>query len=223
MEKIIIFLNGVYSDNLEKIKSLCTNRKIIAVDGGTNMVYKLDLIPDKIVGDMDSINNETLKFYKNKDIEIIKLDKEKDHTDFEVALLDYVPNKTGRFKNQNIEKENFDNLINTDILVLGATGNRLDMTMSNLKKLHSLPNMYFISENFETIKYINKSTDFKNLKGKTFSIIPITDIEEITLIGFKYPLNKNNISKDFGLVSNIVENNLCTVKFKKGEMYIIYM
>ncbi len=222
MKKIILFLNGAYSKDYSSIKKLCNDREIIAVDGGTNILYNLNLIPKKIVGDLDSIDNNVLEHYKNLGVDIIKLDKEKDHTDFEVALLGYVPNKTGRFNEKDIKQENFENLKNTDILVLGATGNRLDMTLSNLKKLHNIPNITFISENFETIKYINKTTTFKNLKDKTFSIIPITDIEKLTLKGFKYPLNENNISNDLGLVSNIVISDEAIIEFEKGEMYIIH-
>ncbi len=222
MKKIILFLNGAYPNNYNKIKELCTDRDIISVDGGTNIVYNIGLVPKKIVGDMDSIDKNILSYYENINVKTVKLFKEKDHTDFEVALLDYIPNKFGRFNNKDFEKQNFKNLENTDILVLGATGNRLDMTLSNLKKLHHISNMTFISENFEVIKYINKNTKFKSLNNKTFSIIPITDIKNMTLKGFKYSLNNNNISKDLGLVSNIVNNDTAIIEFEEGEMYIIH-
>ncbi|VWL85569.1 thiamine diphosphokinase [Oceanivirga miroungae] len=219
MKKLAIFLNGEYSKDLDKMKEYVKDREIIAVDGGLNEVYKLNLIPKKIVGDMDSVDKNILKKYEN--IEKVYLEKEKDHTDFEVALLNYTPNKSGRFKKDNLQ-EDFSHLDDTDILVLGATGNRVDMTLSNLKKMHGIKNIRFLSHNFEIIEYTNKSKVYKGINSYTFSIIPIENIEKLSLKGFKYPLINKDISLDIGLVSNIVTGNECVVEFKKGSMYIIY-
>lgn len=221
MKKIAIFLNGEYSSNLQKIKEYVGDRDIIAVDGGLNKVYELNLIPKKIIGDMDSVKKEILYYFLDKNIEIISLEKEKDYTDFEVALLNYIPGSTGRFENNEI-KENFKHLDDVDILVLGSSGKRLDMTLSNLKKMHNVKNMKFLTNNFEIVEYINKSKKFLNLKSYIFSIIPVENIESLSLYGFKYKLENKNINIDIGLVSNEVIDNTCSIEFKKGSMYIIY-
>lgn len=220
----VIFLNGVYPKDIEKLKNIVKDKRIICADGGTNTCFEMGLIPEVIIGDLDSIREEVLEFYKN--VRVIKTIKEKDYTDFELALM-YIENEklldvTTRFKDKNsIEKESRV----TPVLVVGATGNRVDMTLSNILKLQSNKNMIFLTESFEYMRYIklNKSVEvIEKLSGKTFSIIPITDLKKLDLKGFVYNLDKVDIDKSIGLASNIVKEDKAYIYCEKGEMYLIH-
>lgn len=200
------------------------DKRIICADGGTNTCFEMGLIPEVIIGDLDSIREEVLEFYKN--VRVIKTIREKDYTDFELALM-YIENEkllnvTTRFKDKNsIEKESRV----TPVLVVGATGNRVDMTLSNILKLQSNKNMIFLTESFEYIRYIklNKSVEvIEKLSGKTFSIIPITDLKKLDLKGFVYNLDKVDIDKSIGLASNIVKEDKAYIYCEEGEMYLIH-
>lgn len=60
---------------------------IIAVDKGLEVLDKLEVKPNYIVGDFDSINKEILQKYKvHHNIKIITLNPEKDFTDTHVAI-----------------------------------------------------------------------------------------------------------------------------------------
>lgn len=220
----VVFLNGVYPKDIEKLKNIVKDKRIICADGGTNTCFEMGLIPEVIIGDLDSIREEVLEFYKN--VRVIKTIKEKDYTDFELALM-YIENEklldvTTRFKDKNsIEKESRV----TPVLVVGATGNRVDMTLSNILKLQSNKNMIFLTESFEYIRYIklNKSVEvIEKLSGKTFSIIPITDLKKLDLKGFVYNLDKVDIDKSIGLASNIVKEDKAYIYCEEGEMYLIH-
>ncbi|WP_066730042.1 thiamine diphosphokinase [Sneathia sanguinegens] len=220
----VVFLNGVYPKDIEKLKNIVKDKRIICADGGTNTCFEMGLIPEVIIGDLDSIREEVLEFYKN--VRVIKTIKEKDYTDFELALM-YIENEklldvTTRFKSKNsIEKESRV----TPVLVVGATGNRVDMTLSNILKLQSNKNMIFLTESFEYMRYIklNKSVEvIEKLSGKTFSIIPITDLKKLDLKGFVYNLDKVDIDKSIGLASNIVKEDKAYIYCEKGEMYLIH-
>lgn len=220
----VVFLNGVYPKDIEKLKNIVKDKRIICADGGTNTCFEMGLIPEVIIGDLDSIREEVLEFYKN--VRVIKTIREKDYTDFELALM-YIENEkllnvTTRFKDKNsIEKESRV----TPVLVVGATGNRVDMTLSNILKLQSNKNMIFLTESFEYIRYIklNKSVEvIEKLSGKTFSIIPITDLKKLDLKGFVYNLDKVDIDKSIGLASNIVKEDKAYIYCEEGEMYLIH-
>ncbi|WP_375168866.1 thiamine diphosphokinase [Sneathia sanguinegens] len=220
----VVFLNGVYPKDIEKLKNIVKDKRIICADGGTNTCFEMGLIPEVIIGDLDLIREEVLEFYKN--VRVIKTIKEKDYTDFELALM-YIENEklldvTTRFKSKNsIEKESRV----TPVLVVGATGNRVDMTLSNILKLQSNKNMIFLTESFEYMRYIklNKSVEvIEKLSGKTFSIIPITDLKKLDLKGFVYNLDKVDIDKSIGLASNIVKEDKAYIYCEKGEMYLIH-
>lgn len=220
----VVFLNGVYPKDIEKLKNIVKDKRIICADGGTNTCFEMGLIPEVIIGDLDSIKEEVLEFYKN--VRVIKTIREKDYTDFELALM-YIENEkllnvTTRFKDKNsIEKESRV----TPVLVVGATGNRVDMTLSNILKLQSNKNMIFLTESFEYMRYIklNKSVEvIEKLSGKTFSIIPITDLKKLDLKGFVYNLDKVDIDKSIGLASNIVKEDKAYIYCEEGEMYLIH-
>lgn len=76
------------------------------------------IVPDVIIGDFDSVNADTLDFFKKKnDIEWTKLNPVKDDTDTEAAIR------------LAIEKGA------QSITLLGATGSRIDHVLANIELL----------------------------------------------------------------------------------------
>ncbi|MBR5358745.1 MAG: thiamine diphosphokinase [Clostridiales bacterium] len=59
---------------------------IICADGGTDFACKHSIIPELVVGDLDSITQEGLSYIEEHDIPVQKLEIEKDWTDTEIAL-----------------------------------------------------------------------------------------------------------------------------------------
>lgn len=75
---------------LRFLQNYCTehqNLLIIAVDKGLEALHHLNILPNHIVGDLDSINSTILKFYQNNPkITIHQYIPEKDFTDTDIAL-----------------------------------------------------------------------------------------------------------------------------------------
>lgn len=172
-KKLIIVLNGELSDDLEKyIKKLNKSDFIIACNGGYNNCKRLNVKPNLILGDFDSINEPD---FKNKLI----YPKEKDKSDFELAI-DY--GLENGYK---------------DFEIWGAIGKRLDHTLFNISslikikkeggngKIYHPPYLIFI---------IDKEFYF-GIKNKGFvSFYPLTfEIKGLTIKGLKYELNDKNI------------------------------
>ena len=85
MKKAIVFWGGEIH-NYRKLKNYdFTNYDIFCADSGAMHAKKLNLIPRFILGDFDSIDNETLNFYKNK-TEFINYPIEKNFTDGELVI-----------------------------------------------------------------------------------------------------------------------------------------
>ena len=93
--------------------------KIIAVDKGLETFDKINIMPDIIIGDFDSVKTEILKQYKNT--EIISLNPEKDFTDTHMALKLAI--EIGSEK----------------ITIIGAIGTRIDHTLANVHILKEAP------------------------------------------------------------------------------------
>jgi len=79
----ITFLIGTGQLDIDQFLSIYEKGSpLIAADGGANHLYDLNIIPDKIVGDLDSLKNK--KYWKEK-TEVIYIE-EQDSTDLEKVL-----------------------------------------------------------------------------------------------------------------------------------------
>lgn len=78
-----IITGGPVSD--EAIDAVTADH-IICADGGTDFARKHSIVPEVVVGDLDSITEEGLSYIKEHGIPVEKYEIEKDWTDTEIAL-----------------------------------------------------------------------------------------------------------------------------------------
>ncbi len=182
---------------------------VICADGGLEKVQGLNLKPDLILGDFDSVNSSLLNGYRGSGTEIYAFPPEKDFTDMELAVDTAV--KRG-FK---------------EIVLIGASGTRLDHTLANiqlLEKYHRQGISIEIIDNNNHIGIISGKTDI-NIKKKTehfVSLVPVTEtLEGLTLKGFKYPLNNVTVERGTALlISNEIRSEEGRIILDKGTALI---
>lgn len=208
MIKTLIVSGGkVEEEDITHIYKTNEFNYIIASDGGLKILDKLNILPNYIIGDFDSIDKVTLDKYIN--IEIRKLNPEKDYTDTHMALK------------LAIELES------KDITILGAIGTRMDHTIANIHILREALEKDIqckIVNSKNEIRLINKKTIIsKNSKYKYISLIPITTtVEGVTLTGFKYSLLNDSlkIGQSVG-ISNEQMDNKGIIDLKSGILILI--
>ena len=123
--KVCIVLNGSIND-YNKTKNIIKNQNydyIIGADGGCNHLYKMDILPNYVIGDLDSINDKLIKYYEDKNIIFKKFPTHKDETDSEICI--YLAKKL------NATKVDF----------IGALGGRIDHTLANIGLMNYVKNM----------------------------------------------------------------------------------
>ncbi|MCX8094592.1 MAG: thiamine diphosphokinase [Caldisericia bacterium] len=196
LKRAIIVLNGNLSKDLEAYKKrLNDNTLIISCNGGYFNSVKLNIKPDLIIGDLDSINH--IKF-ENK----ITFPKEKDKSDSELAV-DYLIERG--FK---------------EIEFWGAIGDRIDHTLFNISLLVKIYKEGCRGLIFHPPFYIfliDKSYKFQKKEKGIISFYPITfEIKNLKIKNFKYELNGKNI--------NLGSSETLSNEFigKEGEVYFDY-
>lgn len=205
MKKCIIIANG--KSPTKKVVDYFVNKgfsAIICADGGANSAKKIGIIPNFIIGDLDSISLSTLNYFKNKST-IIQIKRQND-TDVEKCLKFAI--KKG-FK---------------EAILLGVTGDRLDHTICNLGIVIKFFNIIKILLAAESsfLTPINKMTTFKSKIGETISIYGFDKKTKITSSGLKYKLN--NTMLPFGIkesTSNVTVSNIVELNVKGGIVFII--
>lgn len=178
---------------------------VICADGGLEKAEKLQVVPDLILGDFDSVHGDVLEKYK-KSSEIMKYPAEKDFTDMELSIEIAV-------------KKGF-----RDIVLVGATGGpRLDHSLANmmlLEKYYKLGINIIIVDNNNKIQIISNNCNMLlDKKRETFvSLIPLTEeINGLTLEGFKYPLDRVIVKRGSTLcVSNEIISDKGRIILERG-------
>lgn len=177
---------------------------VICADGGANSAATLGILPNIIIGDLDSITKSNLSFFKKKGVEI-RCIKEQETTDFEKALLYII-------------ECNLNNVI-----VFGAVSSRPDHTLNNfsvMKRYYKSINIKIVDKDFE-IFYLKNKINLKYVKGKVVSFMAMSYASGITTKGLKYKLK--NDSLEFGLregTLNISSAENISIEKKKGDLLV---
>lgn len=203
MKIAYVFFNGELEGRVEYFKDLLLkeNGDIYCADGGALHLEKLEIFPLEIWGDLDSVSEEILKKYSINNVIINKFPKDKDFTDGELVL-------------QHLMDKGYD-----EIRIIGGLGGRIDHALTNLNLIFKFKNTIFLTEK-EKIFSIEREKKIEGAKGKTISFVPFSEkVENLTLKGFKYPLNKYTLHQgDSICMSNIAVEERCEVSFSIGKL-----
>ena len=183
MKKCLVVTGG--SIDISFVKDFLQNRKydwVIAVDAGLEILNSLHIMPDEVVGDLDTVESSVLNEYRDNPSVTFEIHKpEKDETDTELALLTAARCGCDR------------------VDLLGALGGRMDHEISNIQLIYQ-----FVKQGMEVCIYDAQNKLYlldggkvfrrSELYGKYISFMPLTEVVSgLTLKGFKYPLNRRRI------------------------------
>lgn len=217
MKRAVVFVNGNLSD-LSQAKNIISKEDcLIAVDGGVKHVLKLGLIPQVIIGDLDStpvsVQKKLKKMRKgliNQAPTLIKYPKKKDKTDFELAV-DYCFKK--KFQK---------------IIIFGIFGDRIDHLLANILLLSKIQTenksiKINIIEGRKEIYILDKEIIINGHIGDELSIIPINKLEGVTTEGLSYRLIDYTLP--FGStrgISNVLNKSSAKITMDNGIALVVH-
>ncbi len=209
MKTCLIVTGGTVSRSVFEAVLLKYNfETVISCDKGLEACHDMGIMPDIVIGDFDSADSTLVDFYRDK-TEFIDLDTHKDFTDTHVAVK-YV-----------LEHE-YD-----EVVMLGATGTRLDHTMANigLLKLFVTNNIkaYIIDENNRISMHNKPCSILKTDEYKYVSLVPYTErVTGLSLKGFYYECENAvlSIGESLGISNEIMERQ-CHIDFSDGLLIVI--
>ncbi len=207
MNIFIVGSGNVDSGDLFREKAL-ESKLMICVDGGARHFMDAGITPHILIGDFDSIAPDIFEAYKNLGVNILKYPAKKNYTDMELAL-DYA-----------LE------LGATRVFMMGATGTRLDHTISNLQLLYKLLDSDvegIILNQKNTVYLIKKSIELEKKDGYRVSLLPATQVVEgITTKGLAYPLTDATMAMGTGLgISNEFISEKAAISIRTGRLFVI--
>ena len=204
MKNYLISIGGNSTSNILSIES--NFDEIIAVDSGVEHIFKLSLDPNTLIGDLDSISENSLDKVKKNGVDIIAFNSNKDQTDFELAL-NYL---------EGVE--------NSIIYIIGGESGEIDHLLSIFLLIP-------LKSFFENIIWVygDKKIIFRqklklNVKKMSkFSIIPLSDLSNLSIDGAEWNLENKNIQ--FGettTLRNVANKDEINVNCDTGVFAFIY-
>lgn len=204
--RAFIYAAGDYRSGdikLYKRIKLSEDDLIICADGGFDALLYTDIVPDVVIGDLDSIRSTV-----PSGIKTVKYPVEKDKTDLEICIDYALENGC------------------TSIFILGALGGRVDHSLASLcamKYAYENGAEPMILTADTRVYLVGESITLARENFDYISLIPCTEkVTGVTTTGLKYNLRDSVLKQSSSLgVSNEFYNNTAEISVSGGLLFVI--
>lgn len=154
----------------------CEGALVVAADGGGNHLHARGLVPDLVVGDMDSIRADALAAFEAAGARVVRHARAKLHADGTLAL-DVALDEGAR-----------------EVVLLAATGGRLDLTLATF---HLLRRGAARGARMRAVAHEGAlwtatpeaPVELALARGTVVSVIPLSDVADgVRVEGCRWPL-----------------------------------
>lgn len=182
---------------------------LIGADSGAIFLISQGLHPDIAIGDFDSVTEDELLVIRKSSGQTISCDPvDKNYTDTEMAVrlaLDMQPR---------------------ELVILGALGTRFDHSLANVHLLALAAKQQVSATIIDAHNKISLVTDHAAIEQQGYpnvSLLPLSmRVEGITLTGFQYPLNDEDLTIGQSLgISNVLLYPTGKIEIREGLLLVI--
>lgn len=213
MSKKIVIVSGGELDEQLALSYLDeeSGSYVIGVDKGMEFLYSHQIAPDYIVGDFDSVKPEIAEYYRTQtNVPVREFNPVKDASDTEIAVRLAMT------------------LGGKELIILGATGGRIDHLWANVQTL-TVPFKAgvkaYIIDTQNRISLISGETHLKKEEayGPYFSVFPLGEtVYGFNITGAKYPLKDHTLTAyDSLCVSNQIDAEEVVIEFGGGTVILM--
>lgn len=198
----IVVANGLFPSRPEILKILQQAEFVIACDGAVTNLETWRL-PDVVVGDLDSVSDETRQRYASRIFHI----SEQETNDLTKAV---------RYAGKKGYKE---------VLIIGATGLREDHTLGNISLLSEYAAWFERVEllsDFGCFTPLTQTTILESYPGQQISLFSLYPHVAISVQGLRYPIENRRIYSWWEATLNEAVGNEFTVILNKEARVLVY-
>jgi thiamine pyrophosphokinase len=205
--RAVLVANGELTDHA-RLKEIWLRANLrIAADGGArNARLRLRLAPHVVIGDLDSLDDETRQWLEDNSAEFIRHPPAKAKTDLELAL-------------ELAQARGAD-----DITILGAFGGRSDQFLANIFLLTRTSSLRLADANSE-IWIGDGDAIVEGKRGDIVSLIPLdAQVEGIVTEALEYPLRNETLERGSTRgISNVMLDERAAVHWSSGTLLIVHL
>ncbi len=202
-KKCVIVSGGTLEDEDFHRQIIKEAEIVICADGGARHVLRLGIIPDLVMGDLDTLREKEVKDLVSQHVEFIRYPRVKDYTDTHLCLLKALE------------------LGYQQIMMVGCLGGRFDHALANVMLL-ALPQVrevdLRICDPLQEIFLIKPGMTLTGQKGEIISLLPLSEVVTgIATSGLAYqvPYGKFEMGICNG-ISNVFSEEKAKITLAKG-------
>ena len=180
-KNISVVLNGQIPSDKSLIQRISSSDYIIAVDGSANQLDKLNILPNVVIGDFDSIES-----FNDSNVELIEAN-DQSKTDFRKTLEWCI-------------KKNI-----SHISIFGISGKSEDHFLGNYYTLNDFSNKidWIAFTDFSIISPCGRKKEINSYKGQKVSLFSMKGDTLVSSKNLEYPLDSYLLSPSDNAVRNI--------------------
>jgi len=208
--KCLIISGGLWEDDEYHRQTLQEAETVICADSGAGYALRLGIIPNLVIGDLDSLAPKDLQELKKLGVELFQYPRKKDYTDTYLALQ-----KALELGYKRIE-------------MLACLGGRFDHTLSNVLLL-TIPQVRDIDirilEPSQELFLVKPKMKIYGQKGDTISLLPLSsEVTGIKTTGLYYQVPQGILTRGISNgVSNVFTKNVVEISLEKGLLLAVHI
>jgi len=209
LQRILILANGELPDIGKARRLTMESDYTICADGGTRHASALNLVPDLVIGDMDSAETSLLKRFQDEDVPIELYPRDKNETDLELAIAHAI------------------DLDARKIVIAAALGGRLDQTIANIALL-AAPRLMNIDirldDGVEEILCCRDQIHVQGRIGDIVSLIPWQGaVSGVKTEHLKWSLDDETLHHETTRgISNEMTSDIASIKISSGLLLVVH-
>ncbi len=177
---------------------------VVAADSGLDSCHAAGVVPDLVVGDMDSLSDPALLSAFPAD-RVLLFPRDKDETDTEIGLR--ILHERGR----------------GDVTIAGGAGGRMDhlLGVAGLFERETPPVRWITGS--EDLLLVSGEAVFSGWSGSTVSVFPVGDrAAELHSEGLKWPLDGLELRRGYCGISNVAQADRVLVRVGIGKLLVVH-
>lgn len=209
VKRALIFANGTIVNDLAVGQMAREGGLLVAADGGARHLARLGLLPDLLVGDLDSLSAGEVEALDQAGVEILRYPVDKDETDLELAIQCALERGC------------------SDLVIVAALGGRVDQTLGNIFLL-GLPALQAVrarlDDGQDELFLIRGQGQVDGEPGDVVSLLPLGGpARGICTDGLRYPLNAETLFPERTRgISNVLLNQHARIELDEGVLICIH-
>ena len=181
---------------------------VLAADGGAGICLEAGVVPDAVVGDLDSLDPEVMRVLKGLRVPIHRHPEHKDESDLDLALT--LAHERGA----------------DDVVVTGVTGGRLDHTLAALGVLGEHASLRPKVVDRDRCGWVLDKRGRSSLElagtGATVSVFAMGGSARVRSRGLRWALDGVPLGQYSARgVSNEIEDDTATLRMRSGTLLVL--